>query len=147
MSRCCKVTLALYAAMFVANGISFAAPPPEPATGASESQLADAVRLGTVATLTSLCGLRDQSWAEDLRRATVQSTTGAKTYDDPALKAAPGSNLAIGALSFAEAEALENFAERPPASSCGPLADDPDLARADGIVRAFRGQFAPVPGS
>ncbi|MBV8095960.1 MAG: hypothetical protein JO110_22565 [Acetobacteraceae bacterium] len=143
----CSVSLLVYAALFVANGMASAAPRSEPALGPSESQLADAVRLGTVATLAPLCGLRDEPWAEDLRRATVQSATGAKAYDDPALKAAPGSNLAIGALSFAEMEALEDFAEPSGASSCGRLAADPELARADDIVRAFRDQLAPVPRS
>ena len=44
----------------------------------------------------------------------------------------------MAALSHAEAEALEAFAETPAPNTCGPLAHDPELARADRIVQAFR---------
>ena len=118
-----------------------------PAGGPDERQLADAIQLGAVATLAPLCGLRDEGWAEDLRRAAMQSATGTTAHDDPALLAAPGSGLAAGALSFAEAEALESFAEAPAEASCRPLAANPDLARADAAVRGFRGQVAGAPGS
>jgi hypothetical protein len=137
----------LSVAACLANGMANAAPAPEPRAGPSERQLAEAVQLGTVATLAVLCGLRDDGWAEDLRRAAVQSATGTDAQDDPGLKMAPGSNLAVGALSFAEAEALESFAEAPPESSCRPLAANPDLTRADDIVRAFRDRPAHLPGS
>ena len=107
-------------------------------TGPSEATLDDAVRLGTVATLAPLCGMRDETWSFDLRRATVMETTHTRQPDDEALQRAPGRDLAVAALSHAEAEALEAFAEAPAAETCGPLAQDPELARADQIVRAFR---------
>lgn len=119
------------------------------ADGPSEDQLADTVQLGALAALAPLCGLRDEAWAADLRRAAIQSATRRpQAHDDQALKAAPGSNLAIGALSFAEAEALENFAEAEAARTCEPLAHNPGLRRADAMVRDFRLQAdTPAPGS
>jgi hypothetical protein len=90
----------------------------------AEPPLDDAVRFGAVATLAPLCTLRDAAWAADLRRALLQ--------------AAPGSNLAAAALSYAESEALEDFAAGPADATCGPLAHDLDLDRADAIVREFR---------
>ena len=106
----------------------------------SEAQLADTVQIGTVAALAAVCGLRDESWAADLRRAAIQSATGSHAHDDSGLHGAPGSALAIGALSFADAEALESFAEAPPAETCGPLAHSKGLEQADGLVRLFREQ-------
>lgn len=96
------------------------------------------VRMGGVATLGPLCGIRDEAWSFDLRRAEVQLATRSERFDDEALQAAPGSKEATVALTYAEMEALEDFAEGPPAHTCGPLAENPDLARADEIVRAFR---------
>ena len=116
-------------------------------TGPSQAALDDAVQLGTVATLAPLCGLRDESWAFDLRRAAILEATRAPTPDDPALRSAPGSDLAIGALSFADAEALESFAEASPTATCDPLRGDPELARADGVVQAFRALKARKPSS
>ncbi len=109
----------------------------------SEDQLDDAVRLGGLAALAPICGLRDTAWADDLRRAAIQAATAARAHDDAGLMAAPGSNLAVSALSFAEAEALESFAEAPAVATCGPLGGDPALDRADGLVRRFRQQVAP----
>ena len=106
----------------------------------SEAQLADTVNVGTVAALAAVCGLRDEAWAADLRRAAIQSATGTRAHDDPGLHAAPGSDLAIGALSFADAEALESFAEAPPDATCRPLAHSKGLEQADGMVRGFREQ-------
>jgi hypothetical protein len=106
--------------------------------GPSEAALADAVRLGTVATLAPLCGMRDEAWSFDLRRATVMDVTNAPQPDDESLRQIPGGDLAVAALSHAEAEALEAFAETSPTNTCGPLAHDPDLARADRVVQAFR---------
>jgi hypothetical protein len=100
----------------------------------------DLVRLGRIATTAPLCGLRDEPWAFDLRRAALQSATSSARFDDRALEAAPGSDQAQAALGYAEMEALEDFAEAPPAQTCGPLAQSPDLARADEVVRAFRAQ-------
>ena len=115
-------------------GLAGAAAAAEP----SQAALDDAVKLGTVATLAPLCGTRDEAWAFDVRRATIMDAARAARPDDPALQAAPGSQLVIGALSFAEAEALESFAEAPAADTCGPLEADPVLKRADAMVRAFR---------
>ena len=119
-------------------GAAQARPAPGAAAGPTEDQLADTVRLGSIAALAPICGLRDQRWAEDLRRAAIRSATRAKAPDDPALKAAPGSDLAASALSFAEAEALESFAEAPAAQTCTPLALSPDLDQADRAVSEFR---------
>lgn len=113
---------------------------------AQESQ-GELLRWGTMATLAPLCGARDEKWAFDLRRAELQSATRSRRFDDEALRAAPGSNEASAALSFAEAEALEEFAESPPERTCKPLALDPDLKQADEIVRAFRAQRDPKSGS
>jgi len=41
----------------------------------SEAALDDAVRLGTVATLAPLCGMRDEAWSFDLRRTAVMDAT------------------------------------------------------------------------
>jgi hypothetical protein len=106
--------------------------------GPSEVALADAVRLGTVATLAPLCGMRDEAWSFDLRRATVMDATNAPQPDDDLLRQIPGGDLAVAALSHAEAEALEAFAETSATNTCAPLAHDPDLARADRVVQAFR---------
>ncbi len=108
------------------------------ASGPSQAALEDAVRLGTVATLAPLCGMRDEAWSFDLRRAAVMDATRAPQPDDETLKRVPGQDLATAALSHAEAEALEAFAETTAPNTCRPLAHDPELARADGIVHAFR---------
>ena len=113
----------------------------------SQAELDDLVQLGSLAALAPLCGMREESWAFDLRRAAMQSATRPAGYEDPALKAAPGSDLAVSALSYAEAEALESFAEAPAAQTCGPLERNPDLARADRMVREFRAQRGQMPGS
>ncbi len=110
----------------------------------SQAQIADTVEIGGLAALAPLCGLRDEAWSADLRRSTIQSATGTAGHEDRALQAAPGSNLVVGALSYAEAEALESFAEAPAAVTCGPLASNPALTRADAMVRHFR---AEVPSS
>lgn len=107
------------------------------ATGPSQEQLADSVELGGLAALAPLCGLRDNGWAADLRRSAIQSGTGMSAHDDTALKTAPGSNLVIGALSYAETEATEDFAETP-AATCSAVASSPVLSRADEMVRRFR---------
>ena len=98
------------------------------------------VRWGTIATLAPLCGVRDQAWSFDLRRAELQRATRSRRPDDQSLGDAPGSSGAQAALSYAESEALEDFAANPPAT-CRPLASDPALREADAIVRAFRAQF------
>ena len=105
---------------------------------AGEPGLADAVRLGALATLAPLCGLRDDAWADDLRRALVQGATGTDRTDDPGLKAAPGHAQADAALGFADIESLEDFAEQKPAEACRKVEADADLARADAAVMGFR---------
>ncbi len=112
--------------------------PASAAPGPSQAQIADSVEIGGLATLAPLCGLRDEAWSADLRRSTIQAATGTPEHSDGALKAAPGSDLVIGALSYAETEALEDFAQAPPAATCGPLAANPVLSRADAMVRHFR---------
>lgn len=106
--------------------------------GPSQAALNEAVRLGTVATLAPLCGLRAENWAFDLRRATILDGTRSTEPNDSALHDAAGSQNIVGALSYAEAEALENFAEASPAKTCEPLKIDPDLAHADAVVQAYR---------
>ncbi len=105
------------------------------------------LRWGALATLTPLCGLRDEAWAFDLRRAELQAATKSERSDDEALRRAPGRAEAEAALSYAETEALEQFADAPPERSCVPLARDPALGEADEIVRAFRWQRDPRTGS
>jgi hypothetical protein len=83
------------------------------ASGPSQAAIEDAVRLGTVATLAPLCGMRDEAWSFDLRRATLVDATLALQADDETLRRIPGRDLAVAALSHAETEALETFAEMP----------------------------------
>ena len=109
-----------------------------PAMAQDQAALDRAVNLGTLAALAPLCGLREEAWAFDLRRATILDATRTTDPDDAALERAPGSQRVIGAMSYAETEALEDFAEAPAPATCGPLARNPDLVRADAIVRAFR---------
>ena len=120
------------------------ASPAVAAPGPSQAQIADSVELGGLAALAPMCGLRDQEWSADLRRRTIQTATGITAHDDPALAAAPGSDLVVGALSYAETEALEDFAESPPDVTCAPLRNSAVLSRADEMVRQFRAQ---APGS
>lgn len=117
--------------------LALAATPALAAPGPSQGQLADSVELGGLAALAPLCGLRDQGWSADLRRSAIKGGTGTSAHDDAALKAAPGSNLVIGALSYAETEATEDFAETP-AATCSAVAGSPALTRADEMVRRFR---------
>lgn len=111
--------------------------PVQPA-GPPARELDAAVRLGGLAALAAACGLRDEAWAGDLRRSALRSATRSPAYDDPGLRAAPGSDAATGALSYGEAEALEDFAQAPPEATCAPLAADPALRDADERVAAFR---------
>lgn len=106
--------------------------------GPNQADIAEAVRRGTLATLANVCGLRDEAWAFDLRRSTILDTTHAAQPDDDTLRAAPGSQLVTTAMTYAETEALEDFAEAEPAVTCDPLKRNPDLARADKIVQDFR---------
>jgi hypothetical protein len=115
--------------------------------GPAATQTNELVQMGRLATLGPLCGLRDEAWAFDLRRAELQGATGSKRWDDEALRAAPGSGAASAALGYAEMEAQEDFAEGPPEQACGKLAHEPGMGQADEIVRAFRAQRQPASGS
>lgn len=108
------------------------------AAQAGEDGLADAVRLGGLASLAPLCGLRDDAWAADLRRSLLQGATGTDRTDDPGLRVAPGRERAEAALGFADIESLEDFAEQSPLEACRRVEADPDLARADAAVLGFR---------
>lgn len=143
MNQAFRAALATLMLIGMVQGVA-GQPAPEAAAGPTEDQLAEAVRLGGLAALAPICGLRDERWAADLRRGAIQSATGSREHGDRDLSAAAGSNLVIGALSFAEAEALESFAEAPAAATCGPLRGDPALGAADGMVERFRMQVSPT---
>lgn len=104
----------------------------------SGQSLADAATFGAVATLAPLCGLRDDSWSADLRRAATQNATGSPAMDDAALSHAPGNDLATAALGYGDMEALEDFAADTPAETCKSLRGNPALGKADAAVAAFR---------
>jgi hypothetical protein len=116
------------------------------ANGPSQAQLAEAVEFGRVAALAPFCGVRDEAWSADLRRSEIQTGTATPHHDDSGLAAAPGSQLVIAALSYAETEALEDFAEQPASVTCEKLSHDRRLRQADDLVRRFREQANP-PGS
>ena len=143
MNEACRVAMGLLMLVALVPGAA-GQPAPDAAAGPTEDQLAEAVRLGGLATLAPVCGLRDERWSADLRRSVIQSATGSRAHGDRDLSAAAGSNLVVGALSFAEAEALESFAEAPATVTCGPLLGDPGLGLADGMVERFRGQAGPA---
>ena len=117
------------------------------AAAAPPARADDVERFGRIATLAPLCAARDEAWSFDLRRAELQSATGSTRFDDAALEAAPGSKQVVAALSSAEHEALEEFAENSPSRSCEAVRADPDLHHADEIVRAFRAQRERPSGS
>ena len=97
-------------------------PPPPPA-------LAEALRLGRPMVIAPLCGVRDGAWASDLRR-TLES------------RATAPSGTAQGALGYAEAEALEDFASTLPAATCASLAHSTELKDADQLVTEWRARPA-----
>ena len=132
---------------WIALFLSLSAPTWAQAPGPSQAAVDEAVRLGTVAALAPLCGLRPERWAFDLRRSAILEATRPERPDDSALRSAPGSETIGNALSYAETEALEQFASAAPAETCAPLAIDPDLARADAMVEAFRTLKAVKPAS
>nr|WP_294543946.1 hypothetical protein [uncultured Rhodopila sp.] len=102
--------------------------------------LADAAAFGAVATLAPICGLRDETWSFDLRRAALQAATGSTATSDAELLATPDSGKAEAALGYADMEALEDFAADKPATVCSALRVNPALGRADAAVAAFRRQ-------
>ncbi len=99
----------------------------------TQTQLDNAVRFGAIATIGPICGLRDGAWAIDLRRAELRAM-GVQPADRTSRLLA---DRAGAALSYAEDEALEDFAEAPQ-QTCATLARNPDLATADHMVAAFR---------
>jgi hypothetical protein len=123
---------------WIVAALALATPVVAQTTAPSQADINEAVRRGTMATLANVCGLRDEAWAFDLRRSTILDTTHAPRPDDDTLRAAPGSQLVTTAMTYAETEALEDFAEARPAVTCEPLKRNPELARADKIVRDFR---------
>jgi hypothetical protein len=90
--------------------------------------VADAATFGAVAAQASLCGLRDEAWATDLRLAARQPPAGAP--------ADPGQITA--ALGYGDMEAIEELAADTLAAVCPHLAANPALIRADDAVAAFR---------
>ena len=100
--------------------------------------IADAATFGAVATLAPMCGLRDEAWSSDLRRAAIQSATGSAATDDTGLSAAPGANQVGAALGYGDMEALEDFASDKPEATCAELWKNAALGQADAAVKAFR---------
>lgn len=103
-----------------------------------QAQLDQAVRLGAIATTGPLCGLRDARWGADLRSAELQAMGAPPVPATAAPEDRRRADVAGAALSYAEDEALEDFAEAPPDATCGPLARNPELAHADAMVTAWR---------
>ena len=101
--------------------------------GSSPQAVADASTFGAVAAQSSLCGLRDESWVEDLRRATQDLPA-----DQDHLSAAMG---------YGDMEATEDFATDSPEVVCRALSANPALARADRMVAAFRARMNHKPVS
>jgi hypothetical protein len=102
--------------------------------------VADAATFGAVATLAPLCGLRDEAWSADLRRAAMQIATNSAATDDATLTHAAGNGQAVAALGYGDMEALEDFAADTQAATCESLRQNPALGRADAAVVAFRRQ-------
>jgi hypothetical protein len=100
--------------------------------------IADATTFGAVATLAPLCGLRDEAWSADLRRAAMQDVTGTQATDDDGLNAAPGNGQAVAALGYGDMEALEDFTTNTPAATCKALRENSHLTRSDAMVARFR---------
>jgi hypothetical protein len=123
---------------FVAVLLFIAWLPLASAQAPSGQSLADAATFGAVATLAPLCGLRDEAWSFDLRRAATQTATGSAATDDAALSHAEGGGQAAAALGYGDMEALEDFAAGPTEEICASLHDNPALGRADEAVKSFR---------
>ena len=98
---------------------------------ADPQAVADASTFGAVAAESSLCGLRDESWAEDLRKATQ-------------LLPADHDHL-VAALGYGDMEANEDFAADKPEVVCPALKANPALARADAMVAAYRARSVKRP--
>lgn len=107
-----------------------------PVAGQAQQAVADGAQFGAVATLAPLCGLRDDAWAADLRRAAMAAISGREATDDAALAA--GNGQALVALGYGDMEALESFAADNPDVACRALRDNPALRNADTAVERFR---------
>lgn len=117
--------------------VSLSLPPIAHAQQAGQS-VADAATFGAVAALAPLCGLHDETWSADLRRAARQRASGLPETDDAALVAQPNSGQLGAALGYGEMEALEDLATDTPDVTCKALSANPALSKAEEAVRAFR---------
>jgi hypothetical protein len=106
--------------------------------GPTQQQLDKAIRFGAIATIGPLCGLRDTQWGTDLRRSALQAMGAQAMGEKPDPARQKLADQAGAALSYAEDEALEDFADAAPEATCQPLAHNPDLIQADRMVAAFR---------
>ena len=106
-----------YALPILCISVAHAQPPPG-------QNVADAAAFGAVATLAPLCGLRDETWSADLRRAATQTGTDAARV--------------AAALGYGDMEALEDFAADKPEATCSALRTNPALKKADAAVDTFR---------
>jgi hypothetical protein len=120
-------------AVLIAAGVSVAH-----AQAPAGQSIADGATFGAVATLAPMCGLRDEAWSADLRRAAMQTATGSAATDDATLSTAPGSSQVVAALGYGDMEALEDFAADKPEATCAALRKNPALGKADAAVDAFR---------
>jgi hypothetical protein len=90
-------------------------------------------------------------WPQSRRYAGCMTPMNDATHgpspQEPALKAAPDADLVTGALSYAETEALEDFAGSSPEESCRRMAPPAALAGADRRVASYRGDLRRFSGS
>lgn len=100
--------------------------------------MADATTFGAVAILAPLCGLHDEAWAQDLRRAARERASGSKATADAALAGEADAARLGAALGYGEMEALEDFAADTPAVTCKALGGNAALGQAEEAVRRFR---------
>ena len=116
-------------------GVLLMAAAADPSAGQA---VADAATFGAVATLAPLCGLHDEAWAQDLRRAARERASGSRATDDAALAGEADAARLGAALGYGEMEALEDFAADSPAATCKALGGNPALGEAEEAVRQFR---------
>ena len=115
-------------AMLAMGGIAAAqAQAPARAQTPAGQAVAQAATFGAMATLAPLCGLRDEAWSTDLRRAALQDTPRPAARDQVS-----------AALGYGDMEALEDFAADKSEATCSALSHNPALGRADDAVETFR---------
>jgi hypothetical protein len=131
-----RILVALLPVAFAS--VASAQVPPTADQRPADQSVADAATFGAVATLAPLCGVRNEAWAADLRRAAQQAVTGSTATDDAGLSRAPGNGRAVAALGYGDMEALEDFAADTPAATCAALKMNRALGRADAAVDRFR---------